>query len=60
LRETIHMHYYQELTIQETADAMAVATSTVKYRLRQALAELESELSSARKQSFSPGSRKGI
>src|SRR5690242_14234145 len=48
LRETIHLHYYQELTLQETADAMDVATSTVKYRLRQALAQLEATLSSAR------------
>lgn len=41
LRETIHLHYYQELTLQETADAQGVATSTVKYRLRQALTELQ-------------------
>ena len=25
LRETIHLHYYQDLTLQETADAMGVA-----------------------------------
>ncbi len=41
LRDTIHLHYYQELTLQETADALGIATSTVKYRLRQALAELQ-------------------
>lgn len=41
LRETVHLHYYQELTLQETAEALEVATSTVKYRLRQALAELK-------------------
>jgi RNA polymerase sigma factor (sigma-70 family) len=41
LRDTVHLHYYQELTLQETADAMSVASSTVKYRLRQALGELE-------------------
>jgi RNA polymerase sigma-70 factor (ECF subfamily) len=41
LRETVHLHYYQELTLQETAEALDVATSTVKYRLRQALAELQ-------------------
>jgi RNA polymerase sigma-70 factor (ECF subfamily) len=41
LRATVHLHYFQELTLQETADALGVATSTVKYRLRQALAELE-------------------
>ena len=41
LRDTIHLHYYQELTLQETADALGIATSTVKYRLRHALAELQ-------------------
>ena len=41
LRHTVQLHYYQDLTLQETADAMGVATSTVKYRLRQALAELQ-------------------
>jgi RNA polymerase sigma-70 factor (ECF subfamily) len=40
LRETVHLHYYQELTIEETAHVMAVATSTVKYRLRRALEQL--------------------
>jgi RNA polymerase sigma-70 factor (ECF subfamily) len=41
LRDTVHLHYYQELTLQETADALGVAASTVKYRLRQALGELQ-------------------
>ncbi len=41
LRETVHLHYYQHLTLQETADAMGVASSTVKYRLRQALDQLK-------------------
>jgi RNA polymerase sigma-70 factor (ECF subfamily) len=44
LRETVHLHYYQELTLQETADAMGVSASTVKYRLRQALSALETDL----------------
>ena|SRR5208337_1926661 len=44
LCDTIHLHYYQGLKLQETADAMGVATSTVKYRLRQALAELQRNL----------------
>ena len=43
-RVTIHLHYYQGLTLQETADALNVATSTVKYRLRQGLALLQSRL----------------
>jgi len=46
IRATVHCHYYQELTLQETADALGVATSTVKYRLRQALDELQSKLRS--------------
>jgi RNA polymerase sigma-70 factor, ECF subfamily len=36
-RETVHLHYYQGLTIQETADALGIATSTVKYRVRAAV-----------------------
>src|SRR5262249_42226163 len=44
LRETIHLHYYQGLSLQETAEAMGVATSTVKYRQRQALGELQAKL----------------
>ena len=48
LRDTIHLHYYQNLSLQETADAMDVATSTVKYRLRQALTELEGKLGEER------------
>ncbi len=45
LRDSVHLHYYQGLTLQETADAMGVATSTVKYRLRQALDELQRKFS---------------
>lgn len=41
LRETIHLHYYQGLTIEETAEALGIASSTVKYRIRQALTELQ-------------------
>lgn len=44
LRETLHLHYYQELTLQETAAAMGVAVSTIKYRLRHALDKLEASL----------------
>jgi RNA polymerase sigma-70 factor (ECF subfamily) len=44
LRDTVHLHYYQELTLQETADAQNVATSTVKYRLRQARAQLSKKM----------------
>ena len=44
VRETVHLHYYQELTLQETAEALGVATSTVKYRLRLALDELQKRM----------------
>jgi len=54
LRHTVQLHYYQDLTLQETADAMGVATSTVKYRLRQALAELQRKLTSGRASLSSP------
>ena len=36
-REAVHLHYFQELSLAETADALGVASSTVKYRLREAL-----------------------
>ncbi len=41
LRDTVHLHYYQGLTLAETADALTIATSTVKYRLREALTRLQ-------------------
>jgi len=47
-RETIHLHYYQGLSLQETADAMGVATSTIKYRQRQAVSELQQKLAAER------------
>lgn len=36
-REVIHLHYYQGLTLEETAEVLGVAVSTVKYRLRTAM-----------------------
>jgi RNA polymerase sigma-70 factor (ECF subfamily) len=48
LRDTIHLHYYQGLTIQETAAATGVATSTVKYRQRQALDLLQKKFAAER------------
>jgi RNA polymerase sigma-70 factor (ECF subfamily) len=43
-RETVHLYYYQGLSINETAQALGIAASTVKYRLRNALEQLESRL----------------
>ncbi|MDB6041389.1 MAG: polymerase, sigma-24 subunit, RpoE [Verrucomicrobiales bacterium] len=36
-RETVHLHYYQGLSLRETAATLGIAVSTVKYRLRSAL-----------------------
>ncbi len=54
LRNTVQLHYYQDLTLQETAEAMGVATSTVKYRIRQALAELQRRLAPQRRSPLLP------
>jgi RNA polymerase sigma-70 factor, ECF subfamily len=60
LRHTVQLHYYQDLTLQETAAAMGVATSTVKYRLRQALVELQRKLGSRRTPLPSPATSRMI
>jgi RNA polymerase sigma-70 factor, ECF subfamily len=36
-KQTVHLHYYQNLTLNGTAEVLGVAASTVKYRLREAL-----------------------
>ena len=36
-KQAVHLHYYQGLSLEETAEALGIATSTVKYRLREAL-----------------------
>jgi len=51
LRETVHLHYYQGLTIQETAEALCIATSTVKYRIRNALDFIRTRLPEAKRSS---------
>ena len=40
IKEVVHLHYYQDLSLSETAEALGIATSTVKYRLRDALDSL--------------------
>ncbi len=37
VRCVIHLHYFQGLSLNETGEALNIATSTVKYRLRNAL-----------------------
>ncbi len=36
-RQAVHLHYYQELSLRETAEVLGIPTSTLKYRLRGAL-----------------------
>jgi RNA polymerase sigma-70 factor (ECF subfamily) len=36
-KHVVHLHYYQGLSIRETAKVLGIATSTVKYRLREVL-----------------------
>lgn len=42
-REVVHLHYYQGLSLRETGEVLDIATSTVKYRLREALDCLKSK-----------------
>src|SRR5678815_1045227 len=48
LRATVHLHYYEGLSLAETADVMGVATSTVKYRLREAVTQLKARSEKSR------------
>lgn len=47
-RQTVHLHYYQGLSIGETAEVLDIATSTVKYRLREALQFLKAKTAEPR------------
>jgi len=42
-RDVVHLHYYQGLSLKETGEVLDIATSTVKYRLREALDFLRSQ-----------------
>ena len=43
-KQTVHLHYYQGLSLRETAKVLGVATSTVKYRLREVLRILRTKI----------------
>ncbi|MBA7715926.1 ECF RNA polymerase sigma factor SigW [subsurface metagenome] len=43
-KHVVHLHYYQGLSIRETAKVLNVATSTVKYRLREVFKVLRIKL----------------
>jgi RNA polymerase sigma-70 factor, ECF subfamily len=47
-RQTVHLHYYQGLSIAETAEVLDIATSTVKYRLREAMQFLKAKTAEPR------------
>jgi len=47
VRDTVHLHYYQGLTLDETAHALDLATSSVKYRLRSAVQLLQKRLTAS-------------
>ena len=42
-RQAVHLHYYQGLSLSETAEVLGIATSTLKYRLKGALEFLRSK-----------------
>ena len=54
LRQTVHLHYYQGLSLAETADALSIATATVKHRLRRALEHLRQALREDRRTLSNP------
>lgn len=53
-RELVHLHYYQELTLQECAEVLDVAVGTVKYRLRGAVDQLQARARAPRPQPLPP------
>jgi RNA polymerase sigma-70 factor (ECF subfamily) len=44
LRVTVHLHFFQGLSLRETAESLEIAESTVKYRLRKAITSLQRNL----------------
>jgi RNA polymerase sigma-70 factor (ECF subfamily) len=42
-KQAVHLHYYQGLSLGETAEVLGVAASTIKYRLRGALDALRAK-----------------
>jgi RNA polymerase sigma-70 factor (ECF subfamily) len=47
-RQTVHLHYYQGLSLAETAEVLGIAASTVKYRLREAIEFLKARTTEPR------------
>ena len=42
-KHVVHLHYYQGLSLRETAKVLNIATSTVKYRLREVFKALRAK-----------------
>lgn len=42
-RQAVHLHYYQGLSLKETCEVLGMPSSTLKYRLREALNTLRSQ-----------------
>ncbi len=49
IKPVIYLHYYDGLSLKETSEILEISTSTVKYRLREALRHLKSKLKQASK-----------
>ena len=43
-RHVVHLHYYQGLSLRETAKVLNISTSTVKYRLREVFKILRNQI----------------
>jgi len=43
-KQVIHLHYYQGLSLKEAARVLGIATSTVKYRLREVFKILRTKI----------------
>ncbi|MFC1738198.1 RNA polymerase sigma factor [Planctomycetota bacterium] len=43
-KHVVHLHYYQGLSLRETAKVLNISTSTVKYRLREVIKILRNEI----------------
>ncbi len=44
-KQVVHLHYYQGLSLRETAKVLGIATGTVKYRLREVFKFLKTKIS---------------
>lgn len=43
-KHIVHLHYYQAMSLRETAKILGIATSTVKYRLREVIRILRAKI----------------